>query len=147
VIVAFAVEDLVPVSGPREAGPITVDRRLAETDYDHDIAPHVRHPSVKGQHPIRLVHPVDGDRIGAQRRVPPPQPDHIPGEAVEVAHAAVPAAEAVPPDQQVRPAGVVGPQLSSRNSCPMNSIGTPGAVSSRPVATRARLRAYQDRGR
>ena len=35
--------------------------------------------------------------------------------------------------------------LSSRNSCPMNSMGMPGAVISRPVATRLRLRAYQER--
>ncbi len=28
----------------------------------------------------------------------------------------------------------------------MNSIGTPGAVSSKPVATRERLRAYHERG-
>lgn len=36
--------------------------------------------------------------------------------------------------------------LSSRNSWPMNSIGMPGAVSSIPVATRERLRAYHERG-
>ena len=42
--------------------------------------------------------------------------------------------------------GLSDHSLSSRNSWPMNSIGTPGAVRSRPVATRARLRAYQERG-
>jgi len=35
--------------------------------------------------------------------------------------------------------------LSSRISWPMNSIGIPGAVRSRAVATRARLRAYHER--
>ena len=33
--------------------------------------------------------------------------------------------------------------LSSRNSCPMNSMGMPGVVISRPVATRLRLLAEQ----
>ena len=42
--------------------------------------------------------------------------------------------------------GLSDHSLSSRNSWPMNSIGTPGAVRSSPVATRARLRAYHDRG-
>src|SRR5438876_859228 len=36
--------------------------------------------------------------------------------------------------------------LSSRNSWPMNSIGIPGAVMTRPIATRDRLRAHQECG-
>src|SRR5437870_9651180 len=52
------------------------------------------------------------------------------------------------PSHQMKFPGELGlslQYLSSRNSWPMKSMGMPGAVSRRPVATRERLRAYQDR--
>jgi hypothetical protein len=40
-----------------------------------------------------------------------PQPNQVPGEEMEIAHVAVAALQAVPPDQRVRAMMVVGPQL------------------------------------
>ena len=101
---------------------------------------------MEGEHAVAVVAVVDVDRLRAQRRMAAAQPDEVAGEAVEVGHVAV--APSSPSHQMNRSGGcgLSDQSLSSRNSWPMNSIGTPGAVSSRPVATRARLRAYQERG-
>src|SRR5437773_11221006 len=53
------------------------------------------------------------------------------------------------PSHQINNSGRLGlsdHSLSSRNSCPMKSISTPGDVNRIAAATRRRLRAYHDRG-
>ena len=127
-IVNVAVEHFVPVATARKAEAIAVivKRALVQArDHDH-IAANPRQPTMNSDDTVVVMHMEHIDAFGAQRRMlSPERPSHQinnsgrPGQSVQY--------------------------LSSRNSCPMKIIGTPGAVSRRPVATLARLRAYQER--
>src|SRR6516162_7551886 len=90
----------------------------------------------------------DVDFLATQRGMPPPQPDQVLCKAQVILHFLLRSRspQTVPVDKRVgEEPGLSLQGLSSRNSCPMNSIGTPVPVRSSPVATRERLRPYHER--
>ena len=118
---------------------------LVQTRHHHQIAADARQPAMKRDHAVFVVYMKHMEPFTAQGRVLATQPDHLAREAMLIGHMLV---GTFSPSHQISSSGRPGQSvqyLSSRNSWPMKIIGTPGAVSSRPVATLARLRAYQER--
>jgi hypothetical protein len=120
-------------------------RHLAQAGDHNDVLADAFDPPMEGDNAIAVVDMEDVDLPPAKRRQLSVQDD---SSRVKRKWSLI-ALSAPSPSHQMWKSLRSGESLhilSSRNSCPMNSIGTPGPVKSRPVATRDRLRAYHDLG-
>ena len=146
-LINIAVKDLAPGAAAGNADPVIETVKSGEMHDHQHVLSFAFDPAMKGQDTILIVDVDHAETLSAQTRVAPTQREQLAREAKVIEHLLVAGVEpAQSSSRSWRLTKSSDHCLSSKNSCPMKSIGMPGAVSPMPVATRARLRPNHERG-